>query len=126
MSAPRTERSPLGAFSPTHAAPAGGMPAWETPDSAGTTAATLDADVRFRVTERRGDWARIVCSNGWSAWVDGRREFLAVTADQRGSRGYRPECGVGRHHPCASVLSRHHWPEPAAWVASSRSPQQYR
>jgi hypothetical protein len=23
--------------------------------------------------ERRTDWARIVCSNGWTAWVDARR-----------------------------------------------------
>ncbi len=87
MSAPRTERSPLGAFSPTHAAPAGGMPAWETPDSAGTTTASLDADVRFRVTERRGDWARIECSNGWSAWVEGRRMVaLASPTDATRSR----------------------------------------
>jgi len=26
-----------------------------------------------QVTETRADWSRVVCSNGWSAWVDGRQ-----------------------------------------------------
>jgi len=25
------------------------------------------------VVERKGDWARVTASNGWSGWVDGRR-----------------------------------------------------
>jgi hypothetical protein len=32
------------------------------------------------VTERQDDWARIQCSNGWEAWVDGRQLGLAPTA----------------------------------------------
>ncbi len=32
----------------------------------------LDPLLPVQVVERRGDWALALCSNGWSAWVDGR------------------------------------------------------
>jgi hypothetical protein len=53
------------------------MRAWETPDGTGPPAATLDAHLEVQVVERRADWARIVCSNGWGAWVDARRLLAA-------------------------------------------------
>ena len=56
---------------PTHLAPAGGMPAWSTPVGAGVPTARIDAGVELQVLTRAGQWAHIVCSNGWSAWVDG-------------------------------------------------------
>jgi hypothetical protein len=32
----------------------------------------LDALLPVQLLERRGDWGHVLCSNGWSAWVDGR------------------------------------------------------
>jgi hypothetical protein len=54
-------------------APSGGMQAWFAPDGTRPVIATLAAGVRLRVIERRGDWAHVAASNGWSGWVDGRR-----------------------------------------------------
>jgi hypothetical protein len=48
------------------------MSAWAAPDPADAPVARIDAWVELQVLERAGDWAHIVCSNGWSAWVDGR------------------------------------------------------
>ncbi len=58
-------------FRPTHVVPPDGLPAWEAPDAARPTD-PLDALLPVQLAERRGDWAYVVCSNGWAAWVDGR------------------------------------------------------
>ncbi|POX51296.1 hypothetical protein C3489_20145 [Streptomyces sp. Ru71] len=71
--------TPVPGFAPTHVVPRGGMPAWEAPDPARPTVA-LDALLPVQLTERRGDWAHVLCSNGWSAWVDGRL-LVAVPQD---------------------------------------------
>ncbi|MFD4338301.1 hypothetical protein ACFWPP_14100 [Streptomyces anulatus] len=59
------------AFRPTHVVPPDGLPAWESPDVARPTE-PLDALLPVELRDRRGDWAYVACSNGWSAWVDGR------------------------------------------------------
>ena len=58
-------------FEPTHAAPEGGVASFEepTPDR---PAAPLDGGLPVQVLTRRGAWAHVMCSNGWSTWVDGR------------------------------------------------------
>jgi hypothetical protein len=66
-------------FRPTHVVPQHGMAAWEVPDASQPTVA-LDSLLPVQLVERRGDWGRILCSNGWSAWVDGRR-LVAVPQD---------------------------------------------
>ncbi|MER7754986.1 hypothetical protein [Kitasatospora sp. NPDC097643] len=68
---PTTTVGPV--FRPTHRVPSGGMSAWVAPDPALTAVTRIDARVELQVLERAGAWAHIVCSNGWSAWVDGRR-----------------------------------------------------
>jgi len=60
-------------FVPTHSVPVGGMPAWTAPDPAAPVAGHLDPYLPVQVVQRSGDWAHIVCSNGWAAWVDGRQ-----------------------------------------------------
>jgi hypothetical protein len=60
-------------FSPTHVIPTGGLPAWSSPDPSQPVVATIEARVEVVVREERGAWAEVVCNNGWSAWVDGRR-----------------------------------------------------
>lgn len=66
-------------FRPTHVVPRDGMPAWEAPDPARPTV-SLDPLLPVRLTDRRGDWGRVECANGWSAWVDGRA-LVAVPDD---------------------------------------------
>ncbi|MCQ4080023.1 hypothetical protein NGB36_05305 [Streptomyces sp. RB6PN25] len=60
-------------FRPTHVAPGDGLPAWPDPGRGRERpSAWLDPLLPVQETERAGDWSRIVCSNGWEAWVDGR------------------------------------------------------
>ncbi|EPH46291.1 hypothetical protein STRAU_0648 [Streptomyces aurantiacus JA 4570] len=59
--------------------PQDGLPAWEAPDAQRPTT-PLDALLPVRLVDRLGDWGRIVCANGWSAWVDGRL-LVAVPRD---------------------------------------------
>ncbi|WP_246201704.1 hypothetical protein [Streptomyces alboniger] len=72
-------------FRPTHVVPQDGLPAWEAPDVERPTA-PLDALLPVQLVDRLGDWGRIVCANGWSAWVDGRL-LLAVPRDPPGASG---------------------------------------
>jgi hypothetical protein len=66
-------------FRPTHVVPQHGMPSWEAPDPARPTM-PLDPLLPVQLSERRGDWAHVLCANGWSAWVDGRL-LVAVPQD---------------------------------------------
>ena len=70
-----------GSWTPTHRAPEGGMACWATPDVTGPVVATLDAGLDVQVLERQAQLAHVVCSNGWSAWVDAR--LLTNGAEQR-------------------------------------------
>ncbi|MEY9841661.1 hypothetical protein [Streptacidiphilus sp. EB103A] len=58
-------------FQPTHVAPPEGLATWAGPDPSQPSTA-LDPLLPVQVLERRGDWTRVVCANGWAAWVDGR------------------------------------------------------
>lgn len=66
-------------FRPTHVVPQDGLPAWEAPDVNRPTA-PLDALLPVDLVDRLGDWGRIVCANGWTAWVDSRL-LIAVPRD---------------------------------------------
>ncbi len=61
------------AWTPTHRVPAGGVAAWEHPDPQAQPVARLDEGLDVQVTREALGWAHIRCSNGWEAWVDGRR-----------------------------------------------------
>lgn len=75
--APETDSAPTMVLSsvwvPTHRVPDGGLRAWPKPDPAVEPIATLQARVELSIAEQRGDWARVVGSNGWTGWVDMRR-----------------------------------------------------
>ncbi|GAB2727529.1 hypothetical protein [Streptomyces bullii] len=77
MTQPSTAPAP--GFRPTHVVPQHGMPAWEAPDPERPTVA-LDPLLPVQLVERLGDWGHVLCSNGWSAWVDGRC-LVAVPQD---------------------------------------------
>lgn len=69
-------------FVATHLVPADSLPAWEQPDPTRSPVATLDPGLDVRRVEQREDgWALVVCSNGWSAWVDGRRLVALARGD---------------------------------------------
>ncbi|MFF4182528.1 hypothetical protein ACFYZ9_05010 [Streptomyces sp. NPDC001691] len=72
-------------FRPTHVVPQDGLSAWEAPDADRPTV-PLDALLPVQLVDRLGDWGRIVCANGWSAWVDSRL-LVAVPRDPPGSGG---------------------------------------
>ena len=57
---------------PTHAVPPQGLRAWAAPDPAGPVVANLAPGLPIQVAEVRGAWARVICSNGWAGWIDGR------------------------------------------------------
>ncbi|MFF4604992.1 hypothetical protein ACFY12_19945 [Streptomyces sp. NPDC001339] len=58
-------------FLPSHIVPPRGMASWPAPDAT-LPSSPLDPLLPVQVIDRRGDWAQALCSNGWSAWVDGR------------------------------------------------------
>lgn len=60
-------------YAATHRVPWTGMPAWSSSDPGPDPVASLDPDLDVEVLEWSGDWARVRCSNGWEAWVDGRQ-----------------------------------------------------
>ena len=60
------------AWVPTHSVPPQGLRAWAAPDPAGPVVATLAPGLPIQVSEVRGAWARVICSNGWTGWIDGR------------------------------------------------------
>jgi hypothetical protein len=61
------------AWVPSHAVPKGGLPTWPTPDGRSPSPVRLEAGVELSIAETRGDWARVVGSNGWTGWLDRRR-----------------------------------------------------
>jgi hypothetical protein len=69
--APQAQAS-TSAFAPTHTVPPQGMQAWAAPDPNGAVVATLGGGLPIQITEVRGAWAHVLCSNGWAGWVDGR------------------------------------------------------
>jgi hypothetical protein len=60
------------AFAPTHVVPLPGLDGYRGPDAATGVQGRLPAGTPVTVIEARGSWARVLCSNGWTAWVDGR------------------------------------------------------
>ncbi|MFF0433950.1 hypothetical protein ACFYU9_17200 [Streptomyces sp. NPDC004327] len=105
-------------FRPTHVVPRDGLPAWEAPDPAVPTA-PLDALLPVQLLDRVGDWGQVLCSNGWSAWVDARLlvsvpadppaagRALARTADPRPLIA-RAEDALGRYRRAAEELAAGH------------------
>ncbi|WP_435058232.1 hypothetical protein [Streptomyces sp. bgisy060] len=112
MSVPVPEYLPD--FRPTHVVPRAGLAAWEGPDP-GRPTTPLDAFLPVRLVERTGDWGRVLCSNGWTAWVDARLLVsvpddppaagrpLARTADPRPLIA-RAEDALGRYRRAAEEL----------------------
>lgn len=60
-------------WQPTHASPAGGLPAWDSPDPSRKPVVSLGEGVDLAVDHRTGDWALVRGSNGWRGWVDARQ-----------------------------------------------------
>ncbi|MGW2375711.1 hypothetical protein [Kitasatospora sp. NPDC001683] len=95
------------AFRPTHVAPPNGMATWTAPDPA-RPSARLDPLLPVRLIVRQGDWAQVLCSNGWTAWVDGRL-LVALPQPPPGASG--PPARTADPRPALAeveaALSRH-------------------
>jgi hypothetical protein len=63
---------PPPAWAPTHAVPAGGMSAWDSPNPSLAQVISLAESTELAVIGRSGDWAQVRAVNGWSGWVDAR------------------------------------------------------
>ncbi len=59
-------------FVSTHLTPIPGMDSWPRPDPQAAPGPRISENLEVQVLDRMGDWAKVVFSNGWSAWVDGR------------------------------------------------------
>ena len=58
---------------PTHIVPPTGLPAWTVPDPTAPPVAQLAPGTPVFLAEMEPNgWARVVTSNGWTGWVDGR------------------------------------------------------
>lgn len=76
-----TDAAGEGGWSPTHRVPSNGLRSWDEPDPSLQPSTRLAARVELELAESRGDWARVVGSNGWTGWVDARRlESIATAA----------------------------------------------
>lgn len=92
---------------PTHLVPAGGMDAWATPDPTGIPVARIDPRAELQLLERSYRWAHIVCSNGWSAWVDARAiEQLPADAAVSGQSESFTEPGTQKMSSTPTVVTR--------------------
>jgi hypothetical protein len=69
---PVPQQAPAGQWAPSHSVPPQGLRAWGAPDPAGPVVANLAPGLPIQVAEVRGAWARVICSNGWTGWIDGR------------------------------------------------------
>jgi len=69
---PVQQPAPIGGWAPSHSVPAQGLRAWGAPDPSGPVVANLAPGLPIQVAEVRGAWARVICSNGWTGWIDGR------------------------------------------------------
>ena len=59
-------------WTPTHAVPAGGLPAWLAPDPSQPPVLGLAPGLEVAVDVHLHDWALVRAANGWRGWVDGR------------------------------------------------------
>ncbi len=69
---PVAQPAPAGGWTPSHSVPPQGLRAWGAPDPSGPVVANLAPGLPIQVAEVRGAWARVICSNGWTGWIDGR------------------------------------------------------
>ena len=85
-------------WQPTHVAPNAGMNTWPSPSPTAPMGPPLDGDLPVAVAARDGAWAQVTCSNGWSAWVDGRllREYTVDSEPSSEGVPLPARSGVGR------------------------------
>jgi hypothetical protein len=59
---------------PTHVVPPAGLPAWTRPDASSGQPVPVAGSTTLEVLEwQPSGWARVVASNGWTGWLDGRQ-----------------------------------------------------
>jgi hypothetical protein len=71
--APEPPPAAPASWAPTHVVPAAGLVTYADAEAGGGENGRLDPGLDVQVVDQRGDWAKVLCSNGWSAWVDARQ-----------------------------------------------------
>src|SRR4051812_24667311 len=66
-------------FEPTHTVPPTGLSTWVAANPNSQVGPWLPPDLEVQVIEQTGAWARVRCSNEFTAWVDGRALVALVT-----------------------------------------------
>jgi hypothetical protein len=61
----------VGAWNPTHVAPASGLYAWDSRDATQAPTAAIPPGTALVLSEVQGEWARVRGFNGWVGWVNG-------------------------------------------------------
>lgn len=82
---------------PTHRVPEAGLWVWDRPDGSRPPVQQLDPGLAVLVAERQGGWARVVCENGFTGWVDDAQLTGAASApaNPRAGRARRLAIGAG-------------------------------
>lgn len=101
--APEPTREMGPAWVATHVVPTGGMSAWSEPNPGLQPVANLEARVQLSIAERRGDWAKVVGSNGWTGWVDARRLVALEAAASGPPSAAGINFGFGKANPIILV-----------------------
>lgn len=85
-------------WQPTHVAPDAGMNTWPAPSPTAPMGPPLDGDLPVAVAAWDGFWAQVTCSNGWTAWVDGRllREYTIDSQPSSDAVSLPARSGAGR------------------------------
>jgi hypothetical protein len=110
----------VSAFEPTHVVPTGGLATWPVPNASIPAGPALEQGLRVQVTERVGDWAKVVCDNGWTGWVDARG-LVVGTSPAPAPAGAQPG-GPGAGVPTADATPAGPAPlGPAVPAAGGRS-----
>jgi hypothetical protein len=110
-------------YNQTHVVPTEGLPAWSGPDGSAPPAANLDPGLDVMVLERRGEWAQIRCSNGWEAWVDGRRLLESAPAPAPAAAPPPPPAQPTPPPPTPTQVAPAQPAQPsAAWSAPGATP----
>jgi hypothetical protein len=110
------------AWQPTNVVGPAGIDAWTNPDANQQPAARIDPGLEVAVTEYHDNgWAHVTCSNGWTAWVDGRQllPLGAAAISPPGFAASAPMAPPAGHQTAFGVTVPSWWPAEIPFVGGA-------